>query len=193
MLLAEGCHETSLNFAVSRHASCLPPRQSTTPKEIPVSVFVSKSRQQGMSERLARRISRREAVTTFAKGAAGSVAAFTLGDFIRPSKAYASHAECCFPFGYCGVHLCPSANSCPSGWTVCRSTDCSACPYSDGDWVSTQCSPCGPGALSYRMCRDCRKNGCADKCTCVTSCLCSNCTTPAEVVEFQNVLAHTSN
>jgi hypothetical protein len=55
--------------------------------------------------------------------------------------------------------------------------------YSNGYWVSTQCSPCGAGRGSYRLCIDCYKVGskCADLCTVVTDCECGKCSTPAEV------------
>jgi hypothetical protein len=148
------------------------------------------SLQGSFEEAAAREISRRTVLARMVKGAAGSVALFTLGEFVTPARAYADSTTCCTPLGRCSVDTCPAPGKCPSTWWVCKSGQCTGCIYSSGSWVSGECSPCGPGPASYIMCTDCHKNGCAQLCTCVSSCTCSGCYTPAEAsASMEAVLA----
>lgn len=136
------------------------------------------------SEEIARKISRRQAVSRMVKGVVGATAALSVGKLVAPSVAGAS--------GLCNwangkeCSGCPSSASCPSGYVICTSSDkyCGTsgeCPYPNGDWVSISCGRCGMG---YYVCTDCRPSGdsnCRDVCTCLSGCICSGCCTPAEV------------
>ena len=135
-------------------------------------------------ETTARRLNRREVLYNGVKLVTGATAAASVGDLAfaaSPALAASLLYTCCDPYsGACGTN--ERANSCPSGWSTCTRSNC-GCVYSGGTWVSTTCSPCAHGSGSYRICRDCYKqgSGCATLCTIVSYCECTGCGTPAEV------------
>jgi hypothetical protein len=137
-------------------------------------------------ESAARRLNRREVLYKGAKYAAAATAAASVGDlgFASPAFAEALLYKCCDPYsGKCGTGQHPAG--CPEEWAVCTThTAACECVYSNGHWVSPECSPCDLGTGSFRLCIDCYKIGtknCADLCTVVTDCQCKKCSTPAEV------------
>ncbi len=136
-------------------------------------------------ESAARRLNRRELLYKGAKYAAAATAAASVGDLAIASPAFAENLlyKCCDPYsGKCGTG--PHPAGCPEGWAVCTTHTPCECVYSNGHWVSTECSPCGLGTGSFRLCIDCYKVGnkkCDALCTVVTDCECRKCSTPAEV------------
>jgi hypothetical protein len=147
-----------------------------------------------LSEGIARRISRRDALRAAIIGGVTSIATLSIGQ--RP--ALANYCDCgptsrCNRYG----HRC-RAYRCPSGYETCKNRhddycSCSrghynrqgyCCEYANGKWVA--CNRLGKGH-GYRMCYDCvghghnRAEDCADWCTCLTECICCHCRSAKEV------------
>lgn len=136
------------------------------------------------SERLARGMTRRQAVFRFMRGTGGALAAISVGGLATAAAAY---ADCpCGPTPSCGSKYgrsCPDGSTgryCPTGFSRCERAACgSSCPYTDGQWT---CGPCGPGRYSYYVCTDCRPStSSCSHCTCRSQCFCTGCNTPSQV------------
>jgi hypothetical protein len=153
-----------------------------------------------LSEGLARRISRRDALRTAIVGGASGIAALTLGQ--RPALAqtcYCGPTYRCNDYG----HDCHNYG-CPTGYELCKNASdyyCSCaqghfnrqgycCEYTAGTWVA--CGGLGKG-YGYELCYDCiatgkgdaghgnTKDRCTDWCTCLSACICCTCTSPDQV------------
>lgn len=151
-----------------------------------------------MAEKITRRISRRDALRTAVVGGATGVATLVLGQ--KPAFAVYCY---CGPTYHCSYyrHTCPSRPGCPSGYILCKNSSsayCSCdqghynqqgycCEWAAGSWIA--CSGLGSGH-GFKVCSDCLgpARECAYWCTCLSSCQCCNCTTPADVrAEHQQV------
>lgn len=152
-------------------------------------------------ERMARRLSRRDALRTAVLGGAASVAALTLGQ--KPALAVTCE---CGPTDRCSHYnrTCPSSPGCPEHYIRCKnksSNYCSCdqghynwqgycCEYSGGTWIA--CTGLGSGH-GYKVCTDCLGprpgKHCRDWCTCLSACVCCSCTTAKDVRGEQKRLA----
>lgn len=137
-----------------------------------------------LGEEVARRVSRRVAVSKAIGSVTGVAAALSLGSLVKPSTGWAGGCTCnwirrCSEIGY----TCPgTTQACPVGCQICYQGDCSECPYPSGSWVSCNCGPGGAGA---KLCYDCFCFGCGGgTCTCLTSCICGGCRSPQDVVQY---------
>lgn len=144
------------------------------------------------AEKVNRRVSRRDALRTAVLGGATGFAALTLGQ--KPALAQACD---CGPTPRCdnyGVHApCPTTPGCPDGFKLCKNksnrhcscdqghfnTFGSCCEWSSGTWIA--CTGLGNG-MGYEVCSDCvGPNGCGHWCTCLSQCVCCDCTSPEDV------------
>lgn len=136
-----------------------------------------------LTETLARRLSRRQALYKLARGFAGATAALSIGNLAAARDALADPTPgcgCAFPGGV-GCSGCPAGGGCPSGCVKCLSSDCgSPCIYADGNWIDTDC-PCGPTGNGFFLCTDCRCITCSNICGCRSHCLCGGCRSRGEV------------
>lgn len=142
-------------------------------------------------EKMARRLTRRDALRTAVLGGATGLAALTLGQ--KPALAVTCE---CGPTLHCSHyhHTCPSGSGCPSGYILCKNSSsayCSCdeghynwqgycCEYSSGTWIA--CSGLGKGH-GYEVCSDCLgpERECTYWCTCLSSCICCDCKTASDV------------
>jgi hypothetical protein len=150
-----------------------------------------------VSEEFARKLSRRQVLLHTAKGMVAGMAAISVGSLTGFKNAFAatsiSGPGCCYinPGHPCsktgtdclghGFGTCPNAG-CPSGCTVCYSSQCSECGWTsstNGCWVgySGYCN-CGFG---YKTCCDCKCTGCSRSCTCLSQVICCGCCSEADV------------
>jgi|SRR5215469_8325433 len=144
-----------------------------------------------VTERVNRRLTRRDALRTAVLGGAASVAAVTLGQ--KPALA----VDCqCGPTPRCNRYdssPCPKTPGCPTGFKLCKNrsdqfcscinghgnTAGSCCLWSSGNWIA--CTGLGSGH-GYKVCSDCvRHNGCSRWCTCLSNCVCCTCTTAEDI------------
>jgi hypothetical protein len=139
-----------------------------------------------LSEDMARKLSRRQALLKGVKGAAAAVAVLAVGGTVgvRDALAATSSCGCSYPgCGHCSCRgkSCPSSG-CPSGCYICKSTTCpnTACIYTSGSWIDSNC-PCGRCGFGYFRCYDCRCTSCSKLCGCRSICLCSGCCSPEEL------------
>ena len=176
----------------------------------------------GVAERTLRRVSRRQALRAAVVGGAASVATMAMGQRPALAAADKCSANCgptarcksCPQVG-CpkGYSLCrfgngkngTHSNCCNNAHHAgcCNSPCCSCsngvtckcpCVYPNGYWVA--CSGLGSFGHGYELCQDCLKgnNGknCGSWCTCLSACICCNCTTPhqvrAEAKRVQDIL-----
>jgi len=133
-----------------------------------------------MTERAARRMSRRNILrTVFVSGAAG-IAAISIGE--TPALA-TDCAGSCGPTPRCR-HCRPT--ECPHGYILCKGSfggDCFnkegyRCEWPKGLWIA--CTGLGHG-YGYKICKDCIfRHRCHDWCTCLTECLCCHCKSAAD-------------
>jgi hypothetical protein len=132
-----------------------------------------------LAERVARRVSRRTALRGALLGGTASVASLAIGE--RPALA----AGCtCGPTRRC--HACPEIG-CPHGYHLCKGSftgNCFnsqgyRCEWPQGTWIA--CMGLGKG-YGYKVCYDCKgAPGCHGWCTCLSSCVCCECRTVADV------------
>jgi hypothetical protein len=132
-----------------------------------------------LAERVARRVSRRETLRGALVSGAAGLAALAVGE--RPAQA----AGCqCGPTRRC-AH-CPEIG-CPDGYHLCKGSftgDCFnrqgyRCEWPQGTWIA--CMGLGKG-YGYKVCYDCKgTSGCPGWCTCLSSCICCNCKSVADV------------
>ena len=141
-----------------------------------------------MTEDVARRLSRRDALLKGVKGIVATAAAVSVGGAVSVRDAFAATTACGCAYPGCGHCSCRGkscpTSGCPSGCYICTSADCpnSACIYAGGSWVDSNC-PCGRCGYGYYRCYDCRCTGCSAKCGCRSACLCSGCCATTEVKE----------
>ncbi len=138
-----------------------------------------------MTERAARRMSRRNILRTVFVSGAASIAAISIGE--TPALA----ADCA---GHCGpTPRCKGCRptECPHGYILCKgspSGDCFnkegyRCEWPRGLWIA--CTGLGHG-YGYKICKDCIfRHRCRDWCTCLTECVCCHCKTAADFKEEQ--------
>ena len=136
-----------------------------------------------ITERAARRMSRRNILRTVFVSGAASIAAISVSE--TPALA----SDC-----YCGpTPRCRGCRptECPHGYIVCKGSprgDCFnkegyRCEWPSGLWIA--CSGLGHG-YGYKICKDCIfRHRCKDWCTCLTECLCCDRKTAAEFKEEQ--------
>ncbi len=145
------------------------------------------------AESIARKLNRRKLVANGVKGLFGTVAGVALGQLVNIQQAFASGCDTC-NWAY-GHHCsgCPGYAGCPSGYAVCTSSSgCGTiCNYPNGQW--TVCTiPCSC-STGFRVCTDCRTNGCGYICTCLSGRICCSqpcCSTPEGVhAEMQRLAA----
>ena len=153
-----------------------------------------------LTESAVRAISRRCLIASAVKGVVAATAALTLGIFTEAKSALAidwttCNSSCtCHWAGGSGNANCPQRGGCPnygcpSGCSVCTtSSGCgSICNYSDGAWCA--CNHLGTCGNGYKLCVDCRCNGCSYICTCRSACYCCSCCTTKDVEEEMRRLA----
>lgn len=144
-----------------------------------------------LTESITRKIARRKLIGTTIKGLFATSAALTFGQLINVKQAFA--ASCTCDNNWTTGHLCsgcPSSANCPSGCTVCTTTQsCGGwCNYSNGRWTS--CTGQGTCGVGYKICTDCICPSCSNRCTCLSGCVCCNCCTHAEVeAEMKRLVA----
>ena len=132
-----------------------------------------------MTERVVRRMSRRDALRSAVVGGTAGVAALALGQL--PAQA----ATCtCGPTRRC-AH-CPGLG-CPSGYHLCKGSFTSSCinkqgfrcEWPSGTWIA--CMNIGKG-YGYKVCYDCiNASGCKNWCTCLSECICCQCETARDI------------
>jgi hypothetical protein len=141
-----------------------------------------------LAERVARRMSRRDALRRVVIGGTTGLAALAVGT--SPAQAQTCT---CGPTRRCAK--CPDVG-CPSGYHLCKgsfSSDCFnaqgyRCEWPSGNWIA--CMGLGKG-LGYKVCYDCiGASGCEGWCTCLTKCICCNCSSPADIRAEQHRLQH---
>ncbi len=145
-------------------------------RQLPASVD---ARVSAVTERVVRRLNRRDALRGAVLGGATGLAALALGQ--RP--AFAVTCEC-GPTARCSG--CPGTG-CPHGYHLCRGSDTSGCfndqgyrcIWPQGEWIA--CMGLGRG-FGYRVCYDCiGKSGCPGWCTCLSECICCDCETAGDI------------
>ena len=139
-------------------------------------------------ESLARMLSRRKMIGNLVRGLTVAITATTVGQITNVGQAFAHALDCTCTCDDCWTNgqpcqYCPASANCPSGCTVCTSSDwCGGwCDYSNGRWVSYNCNKLGNCQVGYKMCTDCKCPDCNHKCTCLSACICCSCCTPADV------------
>jgi hypothetical protein len=141
-----------------------------------------------LTERVARRMSRRDALRRVIIGGTTGLAAVAAGQ----SPAQASTCVC-GPTRRCSG--CPDVG-CPPGHHRCKgsfSGNCFnyqgyRCEWPQGTWIA--CMGLGRG-LGYKVCYDCiGATGCVDWCTCLSDCICCGCRGAADVRAEQHRLQH---
>jgi hypothetical protein len=141
----------------------------------------------GLSEQVARRVNRRDALRRAVLGGTTGLAALALGT--SPAQA----AGCwCGPTRRCGS--CPEVG-CPPGHQLCTSkiancvnTQGFPCEWPSGSWIA--CVNLGKG-MGYKVCYDCiGASGCEHWCTCLSECICCHCASPADIRAEQKRLQH---
>lgn len=152
------------------------------------------------AEAVARNLSRRCFLSSAVKATVAATAALTLGIFSEVKSAFAIDWSTCNPQCNCnwaggsGNANCPQRGGCPntgcpSGCSVCTSSSgCGTiCNYSDGAWCA--CNGLGRCGNGYKLCLDCKCNGCSYICTCRSGIICGNCCTHKDVEEEMRRLA----
>lgn len=144
-----------------------------------------------LAESVARKLNRRKLFANGTKGLFATIAGVALGQVVNIQQVFADTCTCNWAYGH-QCSGCPLDAACPSGYSVCTtSSGCgSVCNYSNGQWIS--CSNQGQCGVGFRVCTDCRTNGCGYICTCLSGCICCNpcCRTAAEVkAEMQRLAA----
>jgi hypothetical protein len=134
----------------------------------------------------ARRLSRRLLLGRILRGSAvafAGLAAGSLGTLLNGGDGEATTFHCgnWWPNSRSGS---PQCNGCPSngcsfGHVRCRKGQCPGCIYPSGYWVAANgLGKCGMG---YRLCWDCHSPSSCRICTCLSTTLCLNCCSAAEV------------
>lgn len=138
-----------------------------------------------LAERASRSVTRRHAVRMALVGGATGIAALTVG--VDPALADACTNNC-GPTRRCSN--CPS-DGCPSGYSLCKGSMTGNCFNNQGyrcEWPSGYWQACNRLGQGYgsENCYDCiGPGGCADWCTCLSSCICCSCQDAADVLAEQ--------
>lgn len=141
-----------------------------------------------VTERVVRKVNRRDALRRVVVGGATGLAALAVG----ASPAQAAGCDC-GPTRRCancpGVGCPPHHHLCKGSFTGhCFNRQGYRCEWPSGSWIA--CMNLGKG-LGYKVCYDCiGHGGCKDWCTCLSECICCGCSTPADVKAEQRRLAH---
>lgn len=135
------------------------------------------------AESIARLMQRRKFLAQGLKGVGAAAAAIAIGSFAGVRHAFAQTCTCDWAFSGQCTGSGPYEDDCPSGCTICTSSDnCSGwCNWSSGAWVS--CNGFGSCGNGYRMCIDCKCPNCSDVCTVLTGIICGNCCTKQQLEE----------
>jgi hypothetical protein len=143
------------------------------------------------SESVVRAISRRRFVNKAVKSTFAILAGLAAGTWVGVKDAFAVTCTCDWYDGSSNAN-CPKhpgcnsspPSSCPSGCSLCTSSDYCLdskgyyCNYSGGYWIS--CTGLGQGG-GFKYCLDCKCPNCSYVCTCLSECICCNCSKPAQV------------
>ena len=133
----------------------------------------------GLSERIARKVNRRDALRRAVVGGTTGLAALALG--ASPAQAAGCY---CGPTRRCA--RCPGVG-CPPGHHLCKGSFNGSCfnsqgfrcEWPQGSWIA--CMNLGKG-MGYKVCYDCiGHTGCKDWCTCLSECICCGCNNPADI------------
>lgn len=132
------------------------------------------------TERLARRVSRRDALRTAVITGATTVGALALGQ--RPAFATVRCGPACGPSPRCSSG-CPLTSGCPSGRVLCtkKAGFRCTCEWATGSWV--YCSGYGRCGQGFTLCQDCIPTHSCGICICLSGILCGQCCSPTDVVE----------
>jgi hypothetical protein len=147
-----------------------------------------------IAERTTRRVSRRNALRAAVVGGTIGMAQLAMGQ--TPALADACTNNC-GPTRRCSG--CPAAG-CPSGYSLCYGSGSSncfndqgyRCEWPAGEW--TACTGLGRFGHGIEICYDCIHGStgsdaaCDGWCTCLSQCICCNCTSPADVKAEQRRL-----
>jgi hypothetical protein len=141
-----------------------------------------------VTERVARTVSRRDALRRVVVGGTTGLAALAIGS--SPALA----VTCvCGPTRRCSN--CPAVG-CPPRHHLCKGSFTSKCfndqgyrcEWPSGSWIA--CTGLGKG-LGYKVCYDCiGPGGCRKWCTCLSACICCGCASPADIRAEQHRLQH---
>lgn len=141
-----------------------------------------------ITERIARKVTRRDALRRLVVGGTTGIAAVAAG--ASPAEA----ATCdCGPTRRCSG--CPKVG-CPPQHHLCKGSftgNCFnrqgyRCEWPSGSWIA--CMKLGKG-MGYKVCYDCiGAGGCRDWCTCLSECICCHCASPSDVRAEQHRLQH---
>jgi hypothetical protein len=141
-----------------------------------------------VSEKVNRRLSRRNALRAGVVSTVAGIAAVALGQ--SPASAY-KYSPGCGPTKSCkGCHL---PDGCPKGYELCLkkwackndySKKCCYCEWPGGIWESGH--NLGKGGHGFTLCFDCVKKPhdattCKTWCTCESECFCCNCVSAEDV------------
>lgn len=142
-----------------------------------------------MTEKATRTMARRAVLRTAVTGGVASLGALALGQTPALAAEKCSQGMDCGPTRRCSG--CPSAG-CPSGYGLCHGSSTSSCFNTQGyrcEWTSGQwvaCTGAGKFGNGIYICYDCKgSGGCAHWCTCLSGCICCNCTSAADLVAEQ--------
>jgi hypothetical protein len=142
-----------------------------------------------VTERVVRKVNRRDALRRVVIGGTTGLAALAVG--ASPAQAAASCD--CGPTRRCsscpGVGCPPGHHLCKGSFTSnCFNTQGFRCEWPSGSWIA--CMNLGRG-LGYKVCYDCiGAGGCRHWCTCLSECICCHCASPADIKAEQRKLAH---
>ncbi len=142
-----------------------------------------------ITERVVRKVNRRDALRRVIAGGTTGLAALAVG----ASPAEAAVICDCGPTRRCahcpGVGCPPRHHLCKGSFTSnCFNSQGYRCEWPSGSWIA--CMNLGKG-LGYKVCYDCiGSGGCRDWCTCLSACICCGCSTPADIKAEQRKLAH---
>jgi len=147
-----------------------------------------------VAERIARTMTRRDALRRGVLGGITGMAALAVG--ARPAMAVTCTCGPTYNCAHWGASC--TCCGCPSGYVLCKNDgsycSCSGghynsqgycCEYSSGYWVACNGICCGSGCNGYRLCYDCKASTCQEWCTCLSQEFCCQCATPEEVAKEQ--------
>jgi hypothetical protein len=146
-----------------------------------------------IAERAARKLNRRDAIRGAVVTGTAGLASLSLGRV--PARAATDVACQCGPTRRCAG--CPETHEhrCPKGHHLCRGSSTSncfnkqgyRCEWPNASWIA--CMNLGKGH-GYKVCYDCiGHKGCKDWCTCLSRCVCCDCTSAADLKAEQQRLA----
>lgn len=149
-----------------------------------------------ITERATRKMTRRDALRVGVVGSAVGIATIALGQAPAMASTSIPYSPGCGPTRRCSN--CP-ANGCPPGYKLCKITSlCGTpptgggvknnqgywCEWPEGEWIGYH--HLGPHHNGYKACMDCVRHPidrahCHGWCTCLTTCICCDCATVADV------------